>query len=668
MASNKDYIRPSKNIATMQDGKHKKILILLESAEQVKDYLSRLDGIYGEKRIIALTPFAMYELERYGVDYKIPEDYYDPDELYKMGISNYDKVENLCNIIDRIIKQYSQDTVKYNVTTAMFTIRHINTIYNVLMTRMFQLSKLIGAEKPDSVFVYETNIYQFGDCKSAPYLFYDNRESIYSRLLLLDGWNTSINILCLTRMKNEGGSDNKSCVNKDKKISVKTKNIIASWLRMHPHMYDLALTMQKNGAQGLSNFIVNKFGSEKKIPVILYGSGYNWDDSIDELLKNGIGPIYRISDDFVWLKNSKTSDFGDLDAAWLEVKDNVAFREFFLFKGIDFFSVVVDRFEYLVKQLTTISIKVMQHTVKLITKHNIESVIASTLATCIGNSVACAAHNCALPVITWQHGGYGAMENHPLVEYLDLMNSDVHFVFGDGVIESHLQSAKKYGTKLVSVGSSSIEHMIKDNSKHDLYPNKKKVILYVTDLYLKNGQYIATPPPQSDVLYWKTQHSILKLLEKHQEYSIIVKLHPSEVVATCPIKLYIQDRGLSNFQLVGNEKTFSDIIPLADIIIIDRPFTTILQALTTKKPIFLFTGHVHYNKHAEKLVSKRAVCSRELDDFLNKLEIYLIDNEYHPNVDCDEFLEMYAIASQIDYAGDMAAKELIKTIHEFKHM
>ena len=58
----------------------KKEVILLEHEEQVRNYLTSQKGIKGKKIIVALSPFAMYELEKQGVPYRIIDDYYDEDE------------------------------------------------------------------------------------------------------------------------------------------------------------------------------------------------------------------------------------------------------------------------------------------------------------------------------------------------------------------------------------------------------------------------------------------------------------------------------------------------------------------------------------------------------------------------------------------------------------
>lgn len=64
-------------------------MILLENDNQVKDCISWLDEIKGEKQIVALTTFAMHKLDKHRLNYNIPEDYYFQEELFIKGIDNF---------------------------------------------------------------------------------------------------------------------------------------------------------------------------------------------------------------------------------------------------------------------------------------------------------------------------------------------------------------------------------------------------------------------------------------------------------------------------------------------------------------------------------------------------------------------------------------------------
>jgi len=649
--------KSKKSANSFQDINGGKTLILLENETQVEDFLLWFDELNGESQIIALTPFAMYELDKHGVDYNIPEDYYTPQELYKLVFGNFKTTEKLCDVIDNTIKQNCQDVAKYNVKPAMFSFSNLKFIYDALTIRTFQLTQIINVENPNLIITYDSPIYPFGEYASAPYLLYDRRESIYAQLLSLNGWNIRIKTLQLAPIY-EGDNNEKNAPNSVAKI----KNNLVPWLQKHPKLYDISFLIKKSRYRGLFNLLISKLMFSEEIPILLYGAGYNWDDSIEELQAKNIGPIYRISDDFNWINKSNKMNCHELDHAWTGLLDNEVFRDFFILNGLDVFPIIKKRFEYLVKRMTLTCLIANQETIEVIDKRNIKAVIASTFSTCVSHSVAQAAHISGIPVVTWQHGGYGAEKNHALIEYYDLINSDAHFVFGEGVRDSLIKSSKKHETRLIAIGSSSLDKI----KCFDIIGNKHKIktILYTTGSYMENNLPIAVYPPYSDNLYWQTQKTILNVLGKHSKhYSIIVKLHPSDN-RTPPMEKYVTDKGFENFHFIRRESTFTDLLKLADVVVIDNPYTTMVQALTTKKHIFIYTGHVHFKTNAKQLFEKRGVCSQELTDFVQKLDAFLADGNYNPDLHNNEFIGAYGLNSQ-GSAAEKAARELKKIITNF---
>lgn len=656
MLSNKDAI--SRKILSTQNSISEKVLILLENENQVKDCISWLDEIKGEKQIIALTPFAVYELDKHGLNYNTPEEYYFQEELFKLGIDNFKKVENLCNLIDEEIRLGNNEFSELNIKPALFSFYHLKILYDTITIRIFQLSKIFDHERPSSVCFYDSAKYPFGSVGSAPYLQFNNKESLYSQLLSLNGWGVSQKKLpyitdtdVLSKVQNESFSDN---------LKEKAKQYLSD----HPELYDIALTIKKRGFSGLLQWISNYLHANKGFPILLYGGGYNWDDCNEDLRLEGIAPVYRIADDFHWLDEAIAQSSDSMQAIWSELQEKPELRYCFIMNCIDFYPLVKERLEFLVKKMSFACLISTKHIMDLIVRKNIKAIIASTLATCVGHSAAQAAHNSKIPVITWQHGGYGAMEVHSIINYCDLISSDAHFVFGNGVVDSYLQAAKKYGTELISVGSTSLEFI---NNKEttageDTKLKNSKDILYITSSYFQNDINISVFPPFSDNLFWQIQRAIVDLLGQHDNYKVTVKLHPSNNYEVPPLQPYSVDRGYNHFNFKKQEESFTELLQKADVVIIDFPFTTLLQALTTKKPVFAYTGLVYYNEIAQKLLSKRAICSRNLDEFLSTLEKYLSESIYEADLSNNEFLEMYGITSKEGTSKKRAPHELRKIL------
>jgi hypothetical protein len=643
-----------------------KTLILLEHEEQVRDCLPWLDEIEGGKQIIALTPFAMYELDKHKVPYRLPEDYYDLQELYQMGVENFQTIEGFCRIIDRSTQRAYPLITELGLKPALFSFYHLKYIYDTLTNRVFQLSKVLNAEKPNVVLIHETKRYQFGACKTAPYLLFDNRESVYAHLLALDGWNTEVKVLSpvtqaadsyFEKVSYEGFSD-------------RMKRRTLTWVKMHPSLFDILLTIRQKGWHGSLDCLKGLLNKNTHSPVLLLGGAYNWNSCREEMQLQGIGPIYRVADDLRWLGKGSNAELGNIPSVWNELRNNEEFHRFFVQRGIDFYSIIEERLRFLVEWVTPTCLTAYQEATKLIRRRRVKALVSSTLATCVGHSVAQAAHNIGIPVVTWQHGAYGTAK-YPLVEHTDLMSADDHFVFGGGVVEHYAESARRLSTRLVPVGSASLGELQRDFSASKPSfekPNTEvKTVLYVTSNYYQTNTFISIYPPSSDNLLWRTQRAIVDILGKHGKYSVVVKLHPSLLYREPPLRAYAGSRAFHNISFVRREHSFTELLVMADIIVCDWPSTTLLQALTTSKPVLVYLGHQHMDEQPYLLLKRRALCRSDLESFTNLLDEYLSSgNTNAVDLTDNKFLERYGIMSSEGSAGNRAAKALRQILERWE--
>ena len=633
-----------------------KTLILLETEAQVKDCLLWLDDVESERRIIALTPFVMHELDKQNVHYKIIEEYYSSEELYKLGIDNFKKVEKLCGIIDNILLKEEKILKEYRITPALFSFYYLKIIYDAVTIRLFNLNKLIENEMPDVIVFYEGKKYPFGHVAKAPYLLFDNRESIYSHLLSLEGWKCRI-------IKKPPVHDD-SCEHTKKEVhTINVQDKLKNLITRNPLLNDLAVIFIKKGIPGEFNYFKAVLLTDKKIPVIIFGTGYNWDDCLDELQSEGIIPRYRVSESFHWLNKSLKSKLQPMKMSWDNLKKDREFNKFFEYDNLNFLPVLESRLQYITEEITLTCIFSYEDFTRLIEDKEINAVISSTFSTPEGHTIAQAAHNAGRPVITWQHGGYGEMYQ-PFLLYTELISSDAHFVFGDGVRKYLEQPAKAYGTNLITIGSSSLSKI--KNYPVEYERKSKKIILYITSAILQNYSSISTFPPFEDNRFWITQKEIINVLGKYKDFNIIIKQHPTHVIRDTPIRSYVEDKGFKNFSFIKQERSVIELILVADAIVIDLPFTTILQALTTVKPLFVYLGHIHFDDDACYLLGKRAIYSRDITSFKDILNKYLGNGIYEADVNNKEFLINYGISSLEGSPGLRAARALKRVINEFK--
>jgi hypothetical protein len=181
---------------------------------------------------------------------------------------------------------------------------------------------------------------------------------------------------------------------------------------------------------------------------------------------------------------------------------------------------------------------------------------------------------------------------------------------------------------------------------------------------MQNYSIISTFPPFEDNRFWETQKEIINILGNFKDYDIIIKQHPTHVIRDTPIRSYVEEKGFKNLSFVKQEHSIIELISVADAIVIDFPFTTILQAMTTVKPIFVYLGHLHYDEEACSLLGKRAIYDKDLNCFKDRLEQYLSNAIYETDINNIEFLIKYGLASVEGSPGLRAAETLKQIINK----
>jgi len=639
-----------------------KALILLEHEEQVKDCAVWLHELKGRKQIIALSPFAIYEMDRRKIPYHIPEDYYSLDELYRMGIDNFLKVESICSIIDKHIHKACPHIARLSIKPALFSFFNLKILYDAATIRLFQLFKIINAEIPDVIFIYGNSGYPSGFSDSARSLFWDNRESIYAQLLALAGWK--IPVVMLTPVRQPESAYLQRNDSKDILGTVKLK--VMTWLGFHPQLYRIAVLIRNRKWRNLLGEFTGYTLANKRVAVLLAGAGLNWDDSREALQVAGISPVFKMAYD--WTRRLIKPESGRINSknlfdAWQGLQIDSDFRKFFKWDNVDFFPVLEERHRFLVESLTPACLMAYEEALEVIKNKRIAAVLSSGFSTCTLHSIAQAACNAGIPVVTWQHGGNGHFD-YLMRAYIDLVNSNIHFTFGEGIVEEFAASAKKLNTQIIPVGSASLDKQSKEIApKYGAslgFAPDKKTILYVTTNFYQNNLYISFPLPHSDNLLWQTQRTITDVLKKHNQYKVIIKTRPSHGYRETPLRSYAENLGFKNCQYIRNERLFTGLLLMADIIVIDTPATTLLQALVTAKPVFAYFGHLRIDSKARALLERRAYCFDELSDFVANLDAFLSNGVINIKVDLNDraFLEKYGLHKSDGKSGERAARAL----------
>ncbi len=633
-----------------------KIVVVLEHENQIRDFITKRKT-KGRKIFLAVTPFAMYELEKLGRKHKTPEEYYGISELYRLGMKNYRKVESICKIIDKEIHDACPVLAQLHINPAWFSFAELKIIYDTVAMRLFTLFKIDRAENPDCFIAYDTKRYPFGTSQLAPGLRFDGRESVWTRLLSLSGWNFYVKIL--PHLEWPAGS----FLPRKESLSVRTilEDMMVKATLPFPRLYDVVTAVHEYGWHGLLRGLKDLI--QEKERVLLFGSSWDWDRCREEFEKIGISPnFYRLRSDLQYYLNKPRDSGTDkaLRSTWEKIKQMPKFRRLFIFKGLDFFPVLEDRFQFLIEKLPYACLNAYRRTEEILKRKKVRALLVNTLSSCTYRSAAQAARNNDVPVIDWQHGAFG-FSPHPIIHYTDIAASDIFITYGEGVAKQFSSVAKRFNTKIVPLGSAYLAEIRQQAITKSKKSRFEKVALYATTAYFGHTFYVSTFPPFVDTAFWNVQKTILATLAKSKGWKIIVKLHPSYLVRQSPLPQYAQDNNFTNCVFFGRERRFTDLMFIADVIIMDIPQTPLLEALTTDVPVFVYTGSLHLDSFAERLLRQRAYCYRNLNAMIRDLSKYLAGEKLKKkaSVHNTQFLKAYGIGPSWKKIKKLAA-EIVK--------
>ena len=626
-------------------------LILVEHEEQVKDVLQHRwtdNPVY-----VAVGPGAMFELEQRQVPFTIPEDYYRPRDLSIIGKESRSRVQKICSTIDGLLGESVSEVKSLGITPTLFCFHPLTMVMDVLAVRILQIKRLISEIHPQLVTAHSSPDYPLATYN----IGFDNRESLYGRLLSLSGWEVDVNLLAEVAMPEDGARQRDAVIDKYVK-----KPIMKSSL-----LYDAAMKWRYLGWNSLKQ-LGSHFSKKTAFAVCVYGGGYNWFNLARHLARGGI----RIDFLPVELNCPKKQIIGEEKQGYLvkELEENLPFRNLFVREGIDIYPLMKQRIAFLVRDNVDQVINTHEAASQFFEKRGISALLTSVKGRAIDYAICVAARHNNTPVFNWQHGAVGYYQHHTL-EFFDLLTTDIYLAYGEGVCQFLDKKAKKYQAAVKPVGSISLDMLRSERKKnsseqnlpHQLSPMKragKKICLYATSNYFQNNCYASYEPPPSDNLFYQTQLTLIKELLARPELCLILKLYPSPAYRKPPWLSYFQkDNSLS---VVSNEYTFTDLLDYSDLIVIDWPSTTLLQAIATTKPVFVVMKHLSLFPEARQMLERRAICTDEPLGLLESLKKYLTTGIYPADISDNTFLKTYGTHLDDGRSSERAVEEVLKAI------
>lgn len=548
---------------------------------------------------IALEPDCIPTLEKKHYRYRIIEDYGGVVSIQNETTSFSGKlVEKIISKTDVWIKSNADGFSKNNLSLLLYYKFYLNILFDGVISRMYYLKKAIDNDKHQSIYICKNEVE-----KSNSLVFpWENNESIWA--------------YCLETLKKEGVIPDSIPVytiyytTNTKKSRNNRHSLFKK--RLSPYIYNLVNLLRKGSISKSWNYLKNK-------KIVCLAPSYQWGYTAELFEKRKYSIINIYNDQLINVSSIMSSkDFVGI----------IGIDVLLIYNSTYMGNIVRDKINYLIHIGTIQFVPNYIAASKFLIKYSVKAIMFSAVVSPYSWIILEAAKQLGINTFCWGHGASGQAKFTKQMEY-ELLICDYYFCQGLGSQHTY-NSYKQYKFAPIPIGFPSLDVLVKRHKSFT--PKHEYQFLYVTTAFYRQNLYFSFSPGIFDNLLYKQQLQILDFLYKKNEHSI-VKLNSFENT--------LYTKYLNRNVVFESNNNFTDLLGCSSVIIIDCPTTTLLEALTTNKPIFISTKFIKLNKLAEKLLSKRAVCCQNTNDLINSLEVYYNSRNYLADIYNTEYLEAF---------------------------
>ena len=263
------------------------------------------------------------------------------------------------------------------------------------------------------------------------------------------------------------------------------------------------------------------------------------------------------------------------------------------------------------------------------------------------------AKHLGIPRVCFQHGEMSLYYPGLWNEASELLYISHYFSFGEQVSTEKANSAAGVqGFKeAVSIGSPALDTLKNKSAAGGSY------ILYASSKLFDYG--VGFVSRYCDKSVKDNQTLLVDYFEQYLQLNpgtAVIWKHNQERLTGQPPKT------VKKIQIIREEKTFTELLPAASIVILDRPSTTSLEACMTDKPLFVLIANRNWYPLPEQLLKKRAVIAHTPNQLRDAIDNYLTKGVYPADVRNREFVRAYGCHLDDGLSACRAADELLRLI------
>lgn len=274
-----------------------------------------------------------------------------------------------------------------------------------------------------------------------------------------------------------------------------------------------------------------------------------------------------------------------------------------------------------------------------------DAVITAVLSFPLENYLAHMANRLNIPVVIWQHGEKGQSNNDTSAWYTELCYATDYLAYGTEVVrryQSWLGKSRLRNVKAVgSIGKNVVW-------------SAGETIVYATGKWMKTAASF-TPRPDPDTRLYNAHKVILGYFDNAMDnLDVVFKANNTSGLNSIPYQYENID--------VDFTTPFAKLLETAKIVVLDTPATTLVEACSTKVPIFILGWRTNYLPDFLEKIKRRAVWCENPNDLVIKIDAYLHKGIYEADINDDVYYREYCAVGDIGDVTYRTSKYLINAI------
>lgn len=573
---------------------------------------------------IAVEPFCVPRLRQDKENFVIAEDFIGRYDIFNDVLINAEKLKKgIISRVDEWIQNHFTEFKRHSIPLLMYFNYYLTVLFDGIIFRLMVLNKICKSIRPREIVVCKNGMKQVGPEETSFEFPWNAQKSVWAHCLKcireMSGYSVSI-LDCETKIC--GGR--------------RGVDICRKMRRYFPYSYMTCQIAKKNGIRPASRFYLGK-------KVVVIDLGYQWKISEALFKKSG----YH----FVSIMSSQCDGLYNRDA--VDYIENMGVRDLLRYAGVDFSSLVTPKLNQIISFGIRVFPAIYRKFVRVLGRIKPKAVGFSVITRPEGWLLIQAAKHAGIPIFCWGHGASGAAKYSRQMPN-EVLICDYYLAQGNGS-RSTYSAYEEYSGKTISVGLPTLDQLKISTQKVNTKPAYDFV--YVTTNYYQNRFYLVAYPGLYDNHLFDAQTKIINFLTK-TGLKTIFKIAESPLNQEPPV---VQ---LPESIVVEKYKSFTEVLPLANAVIVDFPSTVLLESLTTAKPLFVLTRFVELNEDAERLLKKRAICCDDVEDLIAHMEAFIKKGVYNANVNNCEYLEEFGTFEDDGGSAERGVREILKRLNQ----